>query len=71
MVPVPHITIKRASGAKDDRPFFAVWLRACRSGDCLVYYRTDRITRSLSKFVLTMDELEKCGVGYIVAIQTI
>ena len=58
-----HIYIEQASGAKDDRPVFAECLRSCRKGDCLVYYRTDRITRSLSKLVLTMDDLAKRGVG--------
>ena len=57
-----HIYIEQASGAKDDRPVFKECLKACRESDCLVYYRTDRITRSLSKLVITMDDLAKRGV---------
>ena len=57
-----QIYIEQASGAKDDRPVFAECLKACRKFDCLVYYRTDRITRSLSKLVITMDDLAKRGV---------
>ncbi len=57
-----HIYIEQASGAKDDRPVFRECLKACRAGDCLVFYRFDRITRSLAKLVITMDDLSKRGV---------
>ena len=55
--------IEQASGAKDDRPVFRECLKACRRGDCLVFYRFDRITRSLAKLVITMDDLSKRGVA--------
>ena len=58
-----HIYIEQASGAKDDRPVFRECLKACREGDCLVFYRFDRITRSLAKLVITMDDLSKRGVA--------
>ena len=58
-----HIYIEQASGAKDDRPVFRECLKACRKSDCLVFYRFDRITRSLAKLVLTMDDLSKRGVA--------
>ena len=57
-----HIYIEQASGAKDDRPVFKECLKACREGDCLLFYRFDRITRSLAKLVITMDDLSKRGV---------
>ena len=57
-----HIYIEQASGAKDDRPVFKECLKACREGDLLIFYRFDRITRSLSKLVITMDDLSKRGV---------
>jgi DNA invertase Pin-like site-specific DNA recombinase len=57
-----HIYIEQASGAKDDRPVFKECLKACREGDLLLFYRFDRITRSLSKLVITMDDLSKRGV---------
>ena len=58
-----QIYIEQASGAKDDRPVFRECLKACRRGDCLVFYRFDRITRSLAKLVITMDDLSKRGVA--------
>ena len=41
---------------------FKECLKACREGDCLLFYRFDRITRSLAKLVITMDDLSKRGV---------
>ena len=58
-----HIYIEQASGAKDDRPIFRECLKACRKSDVLVFYRFDRITRSLSKLVLVLDDLAKRGVA--------
>ena len=58
-----HIYIEQASGAKDDRPVFRECLKACRKSDCLVFYRFDRITRSLAKLVITMDDLSRRGVA--------
>ncbi len=58
-----HIYIEQASGAKDDRPVFKECLKACREGDLLIFYRFDRITRSLSKLVMTMDDLSKRGIA--------
>jgi DNA invertase Pin-like site-specific DNA recombinase len=58
-----HIYIEQASGAKDDRPVFKECLKACRKSDCLVFYRFDRITRSLAKLVITMDDLSKRGIA--------
>lgn len=55
--------IEQASGAKDDRPVLRECLKACRRNDCLVFYRFDRITRSLAKLVITMDDLSKRGVA--------
>lgn len=57
-----NIYIEQASGAKDDRPVFRECLKACRKSDLLIFYRFDRITRSLAKLVITMDYLSKRGV---------
>ena len=58
-----QIYIEQGSGAKDDRPVLRECLKACRRNDCLVFYRFDRITRSLAKLVITMDDLSKRGVA--------
>ena len=58
-----QIYVEQGSGAKDDRPVLRECLKACRRGDCLVFYRFDRITRSLAKLVITMDDLSKRGVA--------
>ena len=58
-----HIYVEQASGANDDRPVFKECLKACREGDLLIFYRFDRITRSLAKLVITMDDLSKRGIA--------
>lgn len=58
-----QIYVEQGSGAKDDRSVFRECLKACRRNDCLVFYRFDRITRSLAKLVITMDDLSKRGVA--------
>lgn len=58
-----HIYDDMASGARDDRPGLAACLKALRHGDVLVVWKLDRLGRTLSHLVKTVDDLTKRGVG--------
>jgi DNA invertase Pin-like site-specific DNA recombinase len=53
-----------ASGAKGDRPGLRTALSACRAGDTLVVWKLDRLGRSLTHLVETIQLLDKRGVGF-------
>lgn len=53
----------RASGKKDERPGFEVWLKALREGDFLVVWNLDRLRRSLHHPVKTVTKQSDRGVG--------
>ena len=53
-----------ASGAKSERPGLRTALRACRAGDTLVVWKLDRLGRSLTHLVETIQSLDKHGVGF-------
>lgn len=58
-----HIYEDRASGKRDDRPGLSECLRALREGDVLVVWKLDRLGRSLSHLVATVDDLGARGIG--------
>lgn len=53
-----------ASGAKADRPGLEQALAYLREGDTLVVWKIDRLGRSLSHLVQTVDELRDRGVSF-------
>ena len=53
-----------ASGAKSERPGLRAALGACRAGDTLVVWKLDRLGRSLTHLVETIQSLDKRGVGF-------
>lgn len=56
---------EKASGAQRDRPQLKAALEFMRSGqDTLVCYRLDRVARSLSQLILTVEDLEARGIGF-------
>jgi DNA invertase Pin-like site-specific DNA recombinase len=57
-----HIYSDKISGAKDDRPGLAELLRYIRPGDTVVVASLDRLGRSLSGIIRTVEELKERGV---------
>src|SRR5690349_3925112 len=53
-----------ASGAKSERPGLRAALDACRPGDTLVVWKLDRLGRSLTHLVETIQTLSKRRVGF-------
>ena len=54
----------RASGKKDDRPELTACLKGLRDRDTLVVWKLDRLGRSLSHLIATLDDLGRRGVGF-------
>jgi DNA invertase Pin-like site-specific DNA recombinase len=59
-----NIHVERASGARHDRPVLTALLAELKSGDTLVTFRLDRLGRSLSHLVKTLEDLEARGIGF-------
>jgi DNA invertase Pin-like site-specific DNA recombinase len=59
-----RIWVDTASGARADRPQLRAALDYLRGGDTLVVWRLDRLGRSLSHLVATLDDLHERGVGF-------
>ena len=53
-----------AGGAKKDRPELLDLLGHLRAGDTLVVWRLDRLGRSLSHLIETVEDLEARGVAF-------
>jgi DNA invertase Pin-like site-specific DNA recombinase len=54
----------KMSGARDDRPELRRCLEELLPGDSLVIWRLDRLGRSLSHLLQTVEDLQKRGVGF-------
>jgi DNA invertase Pin-like site-specific DNA recombinase len=54
----------RTTGARADRPGLREALAFAREGDLIVVWKLDRLSRSLSHLVETVQELERRGIGF-------
>jgi DNA invertase Pin-like site-specific DNA recombinase len=59
-----HLFEDRASGSRDDRTGLAKALAFLKPGDCLVVWKLDRLGRSLSHLLATVNELKERGVAF-------
>ena len=53
-----------ASGAKDDRAQLTEALKHCREGDTFVVWKLDRLGRSLSHLIGTVNSLKENGIDF-------
>src|SRR3546814_10368409 len=53
----------RASGSRDDRPGLAACLKSLRDGDVLIVWKLDRLVRTLTHLVSTVQKLSYPGIG--------
>jgi DNA invertase Pin-like site-specific DNA recombinase len=63
-VPAANIHVETASGARHDRPVLGKLLAVLQPGDVLMTFRLDRLGRSLSHLVKTLEDLEARGIGF-------
>src|SRR5271168_525815 len=59
-----HLFEDRASGSRDDRGGLAKALAFLKPGDCFVVWKLDRLGRSLSHLLATVNELKNRGVAF-------
>ena len=59
-----HLFEDRASGSRDDRAGLLKALAFLKAGDCLVVWKLDRLGRSLSHLLATVNKLKERGVGF-------
>src|SRR5690242_18167395 len=56
---------EKMSGKNADRPELSRLLQTVKPGDILVVQKLDRLGRSLRDLIKIVDDLNKCGVGFI------
>lgn len=59
-----QIFTEHASGAQRDRPELLAALKYMRKGDVLVVWRLDRLARSLTQLIETIEDLQQRGIGF-------
>src|SRR5262245_15760807 len=63
-IPTANVHVETASGARHDRPVLTALLAQLKAGDTLVTFRLDRLGRSLSHLVKTLEDLEARKIGF-------
>ncbi len=61
---VGKIFEESASGGRWDRPILHKMLDHLRSGDMVVVWKLDRLSRSLKDLLLLMEKIDKAGAGF-------
>lgn len=59
------VFIEKASGANRDRPQLKAALEYLRDGDTLVVWKLDRLARSLSQLITTVNTLQSRNIGLL------
>jgi DNA invertase Pin-like site-specific DNA recombinase len=59
-----RVFLEVASGAKTDRAELAKAIGYLRKGDTLVVWKLDRLARSMSQLIATVNDLESRGIGF-------
>jgi DNA invertase Pin-like site-specific DNA recombinase len=59
-----RIFVETASGAKSDRPELKAALDYVRPGDALVVWKLDRLARSITQLIATVELLDRSGCGF-------
>ncbi|WP_425989919.1 recombinase family protein [Afipia sp. DC4300-2b1] len=70
-VGVSRIFVETASGAKADRSELKAALDYLRSGDTLVVWKLDRLARSITQLISTVETLDRLGCGFRSLTETI
>lgn len=68
---VSRIFVETASGAKADRPQLKAALDYIRPGDTLVVWKLDRLARSITQLISTVELLDRHGCGFRSLTETI
>jgi DNA invertase Pin-like site-specific DNA recombinase len=61
---VERIFEEKASGARWDRPELQRLMDQLRSGDVVVVWKLDRLSRSLKDLLVLMERIDKAGAGF-------
>ena len=59
-----EVHLEYASGGRWDRPCLQNVLRHIKSGDCLVVWKLDRLSRSLNDLLQILKRLDEVGAGF-------
>lgn len=59
-----RVFVETASGTLNDRPQLNAALNYLRAGDTLVVWKLDRLARSISHLIATIDKLQQLGCGF-------
>jgi DNA invertase Pin-like site-specific DNA recombinase len=59
-----EVHLEYASGGRWDRPCLQNVLRHIKNGDCLVVWKLDRLSRSLSDLLQILKRLDEVGAGF-------
>jgi len=60
-----NIFTDKLSGTKDDRPGLIELLKFARSGDTIVVWKLDRLSRSLKSLISLVNDLSERGISFI------
>lgn len=60
---VDHIRGEKITGARMNRPELSRLLKLCRSGDCIVVWKLDRLGRSLKDVLIAIEDMKAKGIN--------